>query len=206
MEISGLGMQSVNKNPDSYAKIYAEQNNISLSEAKEELKEKYGDPSQGCIMNFQNNSYSNSDSFSFSNSATSPIGSMDSKPAETESNGFLKNLLGIFKGHKAENENNGETGQGPRIQGDFNPTNENPFGVGQGPRMQGDFNPTNENPFGTGEGPKTQGDFNPTAENPFKTQQDPNSYAQVYANMKGISLDDAKVELKEMYGSPATEE
>lgn len=30
--------------PDAYAKQYAEENNMTLEEAKEELKEKYGDP------------------------------------------------------------------------------------------------------------------------------------------------------------------
>ena len=49
-------------NPDVYAQQYATQNNISLSEAKSQLKAKYGDPQQPA-MNFQNatNSF-NSDS------------------------------------------------------------------------------------------------------------------------------------------------
>ena len=38
--------QQVRQNPDEYAKIYAEQNGISVEEAKAELKSKYGDPQE----------------------------------------------------------------------------------------------------------------------------------------------------------------
>lgn len=203
MTISSFNAQPYNQSPDAYAQIYATQNNISLSEAKEELKEKYGDPSQDSIMSFGNSSTSYSDSFNFSGSTTPPLNSIDSGVEDKSSNSFLKNLFGIFRGNKAND--NSETGQGPRMQGDFNPTNENPFSLGEGPRMQGDFNPTNENPFGSGEGPTKQGDFNPTNENPLETGQNPDAYAQMYADMKGISLDEAKAELKELYGDPIQE-
>lgn len=44
-----MSVNSVNfrgQNPDDYAQIYANQNNISLDEAKTALKSKYGDPTQ----------------------------------------------------------------------------------------------------------------------------------------------------------------
>ena len=37
---------SFGQNPDDYAKTYAAQNNLSVEEAKQELKSKYGDPQQ----------------------------------------------------------------------------------------------------------------------------------------------------------------
>ena len=42
----GYNQQPVRQNPDEYAKSYAEQNGISVEEAKAELKSKYGDPQQ----------------------------------------------------------------------------------------------------------------------------------------------------------------
>lgn len=47
--INGFGggcNQQIGQNPDEYAKTYAEQNGLSLDEAKAELKSKYGDPQQ----------------------------------------------------------------------------------------------------------------------------------------------------------------
>lgn len=44
-----MSVNSVNfrgPNPDDYAQIYANQNNLSLEDAKAELKSKYGDPTQ----------------------------------------------------------------------------------------------------------------------------------------------------------------
>ena len=59
--VNGFGGQNqqVRQNPDEYAKQYAEQNGLSVEEAKAELKSKYGDPQQ------QNQS---SNIFSFGNS------------------------------------------------------------------------------------------------------------------------------------------
>ena len=46
--VNNFGGQNlpVRQNPDEYAKSYAEQNGISVEEAKAELKSKYGDPQQ----------------------------------------------------------------------------------------------------------------------------------------------------------------
>ena len=44
MSVNSVGFQP--QNPDDYAQTYADQNNISLDEAKSQLKAKYGDPTQ----------------------------------------------------------------------------------------------------------------------------------------------------------------
>ena len=54
MAINGI---SQNQDPNVYARQYANQNGLSLDEAKAQLKEKYGNPEQpgqisGCGMNF----------------------------------------------------------------------------------------------------------------------------------------------------------
>ncbi len=41
--------------------------------------------------------------------------------------------------------------------------------------------------------------------NTYQTKQDPNVYAQQYATQNGISLEDAKEELKSKYGDPDKE-
>ena len=48
----GYNQQPVRQNPDEYAKQYAEQNGLSVEEAKAELKSKYGDPQQQNISSF----------------------------------------------------------------------------------------------------------------------------------------------------------
>jgi len=44
MQVSGISGAIPNMDPTAYAKIYAQQNNISVQEAKTELQEMYGDP------------------------------------------------------------------------------------------------------------------------------------------------------------------
>lgn len=115
MQITGLNNQPMRQDPDSYAKIYAEQNGISLTEAKEQLKEKYGDPSQESIMNFNNgNSVTDSFTSSVNNEDTLGVSGMESQFGD--SNNFLTNLFGMFR----------QGGEGPQKEGDFNPTNETP--------------------------------------------------------------------------------
>lgn len=67
---------------------------------------------------------------------------------------------------------------------------------GNGPQNEGDPQ-SHLNPL-TGEqtGPQKEGDFNPNQ------NQDPDSYAQTYADENGLTLEEAKAELKAKYGDP----
>ena len=145
--------QPIRQNPDEYAKIYAEQNGISVEEAKAELKSKYGDPQeQNCasIMgSFEN----------FGNFGTQDISSIQDEIAELEeklfgeqaSTSLWNSMMNFFNGGNNSSESNElinpETGSitGPQKEGDpqfhINPNT----GTETGPQQEGDFNFFNNN-------------------------------------------------------------
>jgi len=48
--------------------------------------------------------------------------------------------------------------------------------------------------------------FNNFGSNNRPTEMDPDAYAKKYAEQKGISLEEAKAELKTMYGDPMSKQ
>ena len=89
------------QDPDTYAKTFATQNGITVDEAKEQLKAKYGDPKpQNDESVFTNNNSSNSNF---------PFDLSEFEESEGEEDGdfsishLIKGILGLFKGAKATN-------------------------------------------------------------------------------------------------------
>ena len=127
--INGFGgySQQVQQDPNEYAKVYAEQNGLSVEEAKAELKSKYGDPEIG----------SSNTPFSFNvNTESQDITSIENELQEleaqlfgnqSESNfSFFETIMNFFKGNNETNDNsyiNPETGSitGPQKKGDPQP-------------------------------------------------------------------------------------
>ena len=139
--------QQIRQNPDEYAKIYAEQNGISVDEAKAELKSKYGDPQE-------QNGMSSIGSFgSFENFGSQDISSIQEEIADLEEKLFggesntsiWSQMMNFFNGGNNSSESNElinpETGTitGPQKEGDpqfhLNPTT----GTESGPQKEGDF-------------------------------------------------------------------
>lgn len=152
--VNGFGGQNqqVRQNPDEYAKVYAEQNGLSVEEAKAELKSKYGDPQE-------QNGMSSIGSFGgYNNAGYQDISSIQSEIAELEeklfggqsdnNNSFLNSIMSFFNGNQNSGQEinmqdliNPETGTitGPQKEGDpqfhLNPTT----GLESGPQKEGDF-------------------------------------------------------------------
>lgn len=139
--------QQIRQNPDEYAKFYAEQNGISVEEAKAELKAKYGDPQE-------QNGMSSIGSFgNFGNVETQDISSIQEEIAGLEEKLFgseantsiWSQMMNFFNGGNNSSESNElinpKTGSmtGPQKEGDpqfhLNPTT----GTQTGPQKEGDF-------------------------------------------------------------------
>lgn len=84
--MAGIGM-----NPDVFARQFATQNNISLSEAREQLRAKYGDPTQGGQNAnqsiFSQAGYNVGDTNSVNN-IFSGVNGLDSTSTSTSTNGL----------------------------------------------------------------------------------------------------------------------
>ena len=100
--------QQVKQNPDEYAKVYAEQNGISVEEAKAELKAKYGDPQE-------QNGMSGIGSFgNFGNVGTQDISSLQEEIAGLEEKLFggesntsiWSQMMNFFNGGNNSSESN----------------------------------------------------------------------------------------------------
>ena len=149
--VNGFGgqTQQVRQNPDDYAKVYAEQNGLSVEEAKAELKAKYGDPQA-------QNGISSIGSFGgYNQRETQDISSIQSELADLEeklfsaqeNNPFFSSIMKFFQGDNQQVMNNmndlinPETGTmtGPQKEGDpqfhLNPMT----GTQTGPQKEGDF-------------------------------------------------------------------
>ncbi|MBQ8887028.1 MAG: hypothetical protein IJY61_04935 [Candidatus Gastranaerophilales bacterium] len=149
--------QQVRQNPDEYAKVYAEQNGISVEEAKAELKSKYGDPqAQSEISSIGSfGGYNNRETQDIS-SIQSEISDLEAKlfGGQTDSNNsFLSSIMNFFRGNEGSNQEmnmqnliNPETGTmtGPQKEGDpqfhLHPTT----GLESGPQQEGDFQHPNQ--------------------------------------------------------------
>ncbi len=159
-------------NPDEYAQIYAQQNNLSFEEAKSQLKSQYGDPQTNSIFD---NQFSEQDATASDNFDLSEYDELfGSENTNNDIKGLFQSVLDFFKG-----------GNGPRNEGDpqhhINPETNSI----SGPQKEGDYNPQTSS--------LSQSNAN---------SQAPDDYAQAYANEHNISLEEAKAELERMYGAP----
>ena len=135
-QINGVNTNYQNQqiNPDSYAQKYAEQNNISLEEAKQELKAKFGDPSESSSISAMMAGSANMGVAPMTNDTSSIFGGIQ-MPGGPKQQGDPNPLgyAGIMAGQGTQfNINNGAFMQGgPKQQGDPNP-------LGYGPQQLGD--------------------------------------------------------------------
>jgi|GEM_PF-5850641 len=173
------------QDPNVFARQYAQINGISFKDAKEELKAKYGNPVKPTDESIFN----------------------EFKPADAKDPAaVLSSYMDETGKSKAEAKADLETKYGkPQKRGPKNDTP--PFlqrlldgfmnrlhvtgGNNDGPKKEGD-----PNPFGKGiSGPTKPGDPDPK-------KDDPDVAAQKYADENGITLEEARAKLKELYGDP----
>ncbi len=197
MTFNNLSIQR-GMNPDVYARMYAQQNGISFKEAQTELRTQYGEPTRAndaSIGNFLNGSFAirgtSSGVDSFENSLQSSDAILEKYMNETGKNeSDAKADLESKYGKPQENQTMGISsviGEYLNIFMNFLHS----IGGDNGPQNEGD-----PNPFGSGmQGPTKAGDPDPK-------QDDPDVAAQKYADENGISLEEAKEKLKELYGDP----
>ena len=117
----------VRQNPDDYAKTYAQQNGLSIEDAKAELKAQYGDPvkdASGSVFNFNNQSdITNTD---FSEIFDSPVPEQGS--IESLITSILDSIMNFLNGNNKNNNLKGageleatKRGDGPQKEGDPQP-------------------------------------------------------------------------------------
>lgn len=169
--------------PDSYAKKYAEQNNISVDEAKAQLQAKYGAPEQQSSIFSSDAAQNNINSIDFSE-----LG-LNEDDENFSLKGMFQQFLDFLKGGESS-----QNGEGANL--DINPETNSITG----PQKEGDYNPFSNsedsyNPFSNSE------DDNNEDYMPFYGQ-DPDDCAQIYADANNMTLEEAKKELKSLFGDP----
>ena len=126
MPMGGIG--SIGKDPNEIAKLYAKEQGVSIGDAKEALKEEFGDPvkdAAGSVFNFNMPSEGTSN-IDFSSLLDSSMFEQN----QSEQNGagnILQEIMNFFKGNNDSQKNNDTKDQG--------------FGVGAGPQKSGDPQP-----------------------------------------------------------------
>ena len=108
VSINGFSnFQGPQMDPDAYAQKYAEQNNISLEEAKQELKAKFGDPSESSSISAMMAGSANMGVAPMTNDTSSIFGGIQmqggpQQPGDPNPLGFA----GIMAGREANFNNN----------------------------------------------------------------------------------------------------
>lgn len=127
-QINGFNSNYQNQqiNPDSYAQKYAEQNNISLEEAKQELRAKFGDPSQDTAISAMLAGSTQMGVAPLTNDNSSVFGNIQLQggPQQMGAPNPL-GYSGIMEGRESYFNNN-DWMQGPQKPGDPNPLNNSP--------------------------------------------------------------------------------
>lgn len=187
-------------NPDEYAKQYAEQNNISLEDAKTQLESQYGVPTQqesSSVFNLPTmNSYAlSTDTFTPSSGTNgaennSAMGFAPMEQGNFQFGNIFQQIMGIFKQPQGQ-----ASGQMPN-QAPGQASGQVP---GQAPGQAAGQMPNQVPGQAQEQAPNQQNTMVPSVGG---NKQDPNEYAQAYADANGISLEEAIAELKEKYGEP----
>ena len=138
--------RQVRQNPDDYAKTYAQQNGLSIEDAKAELKAQYGDPvkdASGSVFNF--NSQSDVTNTDFSEIFDSPMPKKGS--VENLITSILNSIMNFLNGNNKTNNLKGageleatKIGDGPQKEGDPQLHLNNNSGA-EGPQKEGDPQP-----------------------------------------------------------------
>ena len=141
------------QDPNVYAQQYATQNNLSLDDAKSQLKAKYGDPAQPKGLSFSNTL--TSDTFTPSTNSFSNINLSDLLNEDEDTSTKSTSIIDFIKG-LIENLRTG----------------------------------------------KNNGDSENNTTEVSNQKGNPDEIAKMYAELKNISVDEAKTELKNMFGEP----
>ncbi|MBQ2644008.1 hypothetical protein IJG14_00365 [bacterium] len=179
-----IGMQRFPRgmNPNEYLQRYAAASGMSAADAKNSLQGQYGNPQADGLR------------------STSIFSADDRDLAPTLSNDFKGDF--DFDSDMMMAQSGQASGMVPNIFQNIM----NFFMGGNGPQKEGDPQ-MSELKFNLGSGPKSVGD--PQFEGQSQGMQeegqqgmDPDAYAQQYAEENGISLEEAKAQLRAKYGDP----
>ncbi len=207
------------QDPNTYAQLYANQNGISLEEAKSQLKAKYGDPSQENSSIFSN---SDSDTFSSSAAATSISDILNNNNQDVTADEVIANLVDFFQGliqnlfngnnDEEETEEETENGTENKSTTDTNTTNTNSVAQNADDEVVNyanywgvSYDEAREalrNMFGDPEGYEgADSNTNPFASSGSVAQNADDEVAN-YADHWGVSYDEAREALRNMFGDP----
>lgn len=119
--------QQVRQNPDEYAKLYAEQNGISVEDAKAELKAKYGDPKDqeeaASFASFNNDTYYSTQDIATLENEIKSLEEILFGNQENQNSSFMESIMNFFRGKQSMDSDsliNPETNSitGPQKEGD----------------------------------------------------------------------------------------
>ncbi|MBQ9245806.1 hypothetical protein IJ182_06025 [bacterium] len=209
----------IGKNPNVYAQEYATKNKISLEEAKNQLKAKYGEPTKegNEVSLFSYNNQPNNQAVS-SNQGTSISGLIDSGWSDnnTEVNNtsfqeILQTLLDKIQKllesitttvDSMKNEETEEVKPEKPDKSIDKETYAQQYATEHGLSLDEAKAELREK-FGDKEDDEEERtDDIDGSEKDFDPGVDPETYAQQYATEQGITVDEAKAELKAKYGAP----
>lgn len=197
------GISQMGQDPNMYAQMYAQQNGLSVDDAKAQLKEKYGDPQQsgqsGLGLNFGSQNQGMKPS-----SFNDPEFSVDS---DFSIQGMFQNLLNRLHGNDGpqkpgDPQRQQDTSTQLPSQGTDPDTYAQQYADENGLSLE---EAKAELKSKYGDPQKPDNNSNTTANNKNKLPDqgtDPNSYAQEYADENGLTLDAAIEQLNELYGTP----
>ena len=184
-----------NIDPDTYAQQYANQNGISLEEAKSQLRATHGDPvkQEGSIFNQSSTGNGNnsgvSDLFDILNENEEGTGS-DLMSFLTQ---LLEKFTNLFNGESEDEQNSDEDG--------FTLTGDPEKDAQSYADIHNITLDEAKAELKKLHGEPAKKDENSNENNPFFTGN-PEKDAQAYADLKGITLEEAKAELEKEHGAP----
>lgn len=165
--INAMSFNRIQQNPEQYAQQYATENGISISEAREELRTQYGDPSQmasGSIFDFGNTQDS---TYNYDNYLEEYETDTENS-ASTNIQDILQKIMDFIKG-----------GNGPQQEGDpEHHKNSNSFSA-EGPQKEGDPELHKYNDSSFVEGPQKEGDPQPHLNNNYFENFNTNSLEEL---------------------------
>lgn len=166
-------------NPDDYAKTYAAQNNMSVEDAKQELKTKHGDPDKNNASIFD---------------TTSVKGGNNAETDESRAAAAMSNIDPDVFAQQFANENGMSLDEAIKEL-------EEKLGIPQKPGLSeivGNFVGGLVN-FINGAVEKMSPENQSTNSRPDPST-DPDAYVRIYANEHNLTFEEAKAELEEKYG------
>lgn len=182
---------NIGNDPMTYLKKYAHDNKMSVQDAMSALQSQYGTPSEiqsTSIFDMAGGPQNEGDPDFFGKMANGPQMPPPGMGDNNQETGFIQGIKDFFKGIG---------GGGPQKEGDPQVREQLlPFRPGDNDNVRMVNAPAKPGVYGklgglTGDGSKNQ-----------QSGMNPDAFAQQYANQNGISLEEAKAQLKAKYGAP----